>query len=657
MISLFGSSLISLALFLTIASLGFNLWYLKSKDFRFFNVGRNAMISSCILILLSGFTLVYALFQSDLSLTYVNKYSSIYTPTIYKISGFWAGMEGSLLFWTFILAIYTLVVLYQNRAKFITLMPWVTIVISMVLTFFLFICLAFENPFTPVDGPIKMGAGLNPLLQHWAMLLHPPMLYLGFIGFTIPYAYAVAAMATQQLDASWIRLTRRWSLFTWLLLSVAIVMGGKWAYMELGWGGYWAWDPVENASLFPWLTGTAFIHSVIIQEKKNMLVRWNMILIMVTFTLTIFGTYLTRSGIVSSVHAFAATDLSIWFFGFVVFLVVLNIALLVYRHKDLNSQNQLDSFASREAGFVFNNMIFVAMMLVVLWGTLYPVMTEALRGVQIKLGPTWFNQKIIPFGLVLLALTGIAPLLAWRKTSINSIKRNFLLPICLSTFTGIISFCLGITKVYPLITLILIGFVLATIILEFYRGTRARMRGTNESVLPAFIAIIEKNKSRYGGYIVHIGMLMMFFGFIGKAYDKEADVSLTPENPKTELNEYSFELKNYWKETPETNPGNRQNHHAYIAEIQIEKNGELYTALFPEKRIYTDQDSQPHSEVALKTTLNKDLYLILGSMDLETGMATLKIRINNLVSWVWLGTLVLIIGTIIALIPSRKLNE
>tara|TARA_B100001029_G_C15060453_1_gene457976 strand:- start:1554 stop:3527 length:1974 start_codon:yes stop_codon:yes gene_type:complete len=657
MISLFGSSLISLALFLTFVSLGFNIWYIISKDFRFFNSGRNAIISSCILVILSGLTLVYALFHSDLSLIYVNKYSSIYTPTIFKISGFWAGMEGSLLFWTFILAIYTLIVLYQNRIKFITLMPWVTIVISIILIFFLFICLAFENPFTPVDGPIKMGSGLNPLLQHWAMLLHPPMLYLGFIGFTIPYAYAIAAMATQQLDTSWIRLTRRWSLFTWLLLSVAVVMGGKWAYMELGWGGYWAWDPVENASLFPWLTGTAFIHSIIIQEKKNMLVRWNMILIMVTFTLTIFGTYLTRSGIVSSVHAFAATDLGIWFFGFVVFLVILNIILLIVRHKDLNSQNQLDSFASREAGFVFNNMIFVAMMLVVLWGTLYPVMTEALRGVQIKLGPTWFNQKIIPFGFVLLVLMGIAPLLAWRKTSINSIKRNFLLPVCLSTFSGIIFYYFGITKIYPLITLILIIFVFITIIFEFYRGTRARKRGSNESWLLALRMIIEKNKSRYGGYIVHIGILMMFFGFIGKAYDKEADVSLTPENPKTELNEYSFELKNYWKETPKTNPNTRQNHHAYIAEIKIEKDDKYYTSLFPEKRIYTDQNSQPHSEVALNTTLNKDLYLILGSMDLDTGLATLKIRINHLVSWVWLGTLVLIIGTIIALIPSKKINE
>ncbi len=657
MISIFGSSLISLALLLTITSLGLNLWYLRSKDSRIYFAGRNAMISACLLTFSAGGTLVYALYNSDLSLTYVNKYSSIFTPTIYKISGFWAGMEGSLLFWVFILSIYAIIVLYQNRNKYGSLMPWVTIVIAIVMSFFLFICLAFENPFAPVDGPIKMGSGLNPLLQHWAMLLHPPMLYLGFIGFTIPYAYAIAAMATQQLDASWIRLTRRWSLFTWMLLSIAVVMGGKWAYMELGWGGYWAWDPVENASLFPWLTGTAYIHSVIIQEKKNMLVRWNMILIMLTFTLTIFGTYLTRSGIVSSIHAFAATDLSIWFFGFVMFLVSLNIGLLIYRHKDLNSQNQLDSFASREAGFVFNNMIFVAMMLVVLWGTLYPVMTEALRGVQIRLGPTWFNQKLIPFGLVLLALTGIAPLLAWRKTSINSIKRNFSLPIILSFITGIITFSLGIRKVYPLITIILIGFVLSTILLEFYRGTKARMKSSGENIFNAFISIMDKNRSRYGGYIVHIGILMMFLGFTGKAFDQEADVSLSPEKNKVELAEYTFELKEYWQESPSSHPKKRQNHNAEITSIDIYKNGAFYTNLKPERRIYIDQNSQPHSEVALKTTLNKDIYIILGSLDLKTGMATLKIRLNNLVSWVWLGTLVLIFGTLIPLLPNRKLNE
>ena len=657
MISVFGSSLISLALFLSITSFCFNVWYLKSHDIKLYVSGRNSMIASCFLVIISGFTLVFALFRSDLSLAYVNKYSSIFTPTIYKISGFWAGMEGSLLFWTFILAIYTLIVLYQNRAKYISLMPWVTITISIILSFFLLICVAFENPFTPVDEPIKMGSGLNPLLQHWAMLLHPPMLYLGFIGFTIPYAYAIAAMATQQLDASWIRLTRKWSLFTWLLLSVAIVMGGKWAYMELGWGGYWAWDPVENASLFPWLTGTAYIHSVMIQEKKNMLIRWNMILIMVTFTLTIFGTYLTRSGIVSSVHAFAATDLGIWFFGFVVFLVLLNVILLIIRHKDLTSQNQLDSFASREAGFVFNNMIFVAMMLVVLWGTLYPVMTEAIRGFQVKLGPTWFNEKTIPFGLVLLGLMGIAPLLAWRKTSLSSIKRNFLLPTIISLFAGLILFAFGINKLYPLVTLILIVFVFLTIYLELYRGTRVRIKNRDENWVEALSTIISNNKSRYGGYIVHIGILMMFFGFVGKAYDKEADVSLNPESPKTMLNEYTFELKNYWKETPQTNPSTRKNHHAFIAEIEIDRNNEYFTSLFPEKRIYTDQNSQPHSEVALKTTLNKDLYLILGSLDLESGIATLKIRINNLVSWVWIGTLLLIIGTVVAIIPSKKVNE
>lgn len=654
MISLLGSSLILLALVFCLTGLGLNALYLYNRHTPFYIAGRRAMTSASCLVLTAGITLLYALITSNFSLEYVSRYSSAATPLVFKISGFWAGMEGSLLFWVFILSLYTLLVLYQNRKKYTHLMPWVLMVIAMVQGFFLLICCFFENPFQPVDATLTGTSGMNPLLQHWAMLIHPPMLYMGFIGFTVPYAYAVAAMATQKLDASWIRLTRKWTLTAWLILSAAVVMGGKWAYMELGWGGYWAWDPVENASFLPWLTGTAYIHSVLIQEKKNMLKRWNMILIMLTFTLTIFGTYLTRSGIISSVHAFAATELGIWFLGFVIFLVILNISLLVYRRKDLSSQNQLDSFASREAGFVFNNLIFIAMMLVVLWGTMYPLITEALRGVQLKLGPTWFNLKIIPFGLVLLALTGIAPLLAWRKTSLKSIRKNLLLPLLLGLIGACIGFVLGIRQMYPLISSGLIGFVFGTIILEFYRGIHARRRTMSESAWTAFITMISKNRSRYGGYIVHLGILMIFIGFTGKVFDKEADVSLSPLENTTQLEEYTFILKDYWSETSDTHPVKRSNHDAKIVSLDIFKKGEYHTTMAPEKRIYTDQNSQPHSEVALKTSLNKDLYIILGSLDMKTGMATLKIRVNHMVTWVWLGTLVLVLGSLIALNPFEK---
>ncbi len=387
-----------------------------------------------------------------------------------------------------------------------------------------------------------------------------------------------------------------------------------------------------------------------------MLKRWNMILIMLTFTLTIFGTYLTRSGIVSSVHAFAATDLGIWFFGFVVFLVILNIVLLMYRKEDLSSQNQLDSFASREAGFVFNNLIFIAMMLVVLWGTMYPLITEALRGEQFKLGPTWFNLKIIPFGLVLLALTGIAPLLAWRKTSIKSIKKNLAFPVILGLISTLFAFLLGIRQIYPMISSGLIGFVFGTIVLEFYRGIRARQKAQSESVWIALTTMIKKNRSRYGGYIVHIGILIICIGFTGKVFDKEADVSLSPAQNQTQLAEYTFIQKEFWAETAQSHPEKRSNHDALIVSLEVLKNGEYFTTMAPERRIYTDQNSQPHSEVALKTTLNKDLYIILGNLDMDTGMATLKIRVNHMVTWVWLGTVILVIGSLIALNPfGRKL--
>ncbi len=491
--------------------------------------------------------------------------------------------------------------------------------------------------------------GLNPLLQLPIILILPPLLYRGFLGFSVPFAFGMAAMMTRQLDSVWIRTTRRWTLVTWLFLSVAVILGGRWAYVELGWGGYWAWDPVENASLLPWLTGTAYLHSVLIQEKKNMLRIWNMVLIMITFTLTIFGTYLTRSGIVSSVHAFAATDLGIWFFGFVVLILAVNIGMLYIRRNDLASVNKLESFASRESGFLFNNMLFIAMMLTVLWGTMYPVFSEALTGVKITVGSPYFNKIMIPLGLLLLALTGVGPLLAWRKTSHKSLVRNFLLPAVIALVaTAVIGTLLQIKLIYPLVSILLIVFVAYIIVKEFYQGTRARMRIANENAVKAFFALLERNRSRYGGYIVHIGIILMFVGFTGKAYDLEADVSMNPGDIRT-LDKYEVEYTDFWMETPQTHPRIRSNHAAKILNLDIKKNGKFFTNLIVEKRFYTDQNNQPSSEVSLKATLQEDFYVVLGSLDMNTGNAVMKMRINPLVSWVWIGTLVLILGTLVSL--------
>ncbi len=649
MYALLGNTLLTLGLVFNLFGLIAIAISIKKRDDRFLLSGRNSLVFSSLMVILSTCILVFELMRGNFLLQYVARYTSEHTPMLFKFSALWAGMEGSLLFWLAILSMYVIFVIIQNLHRHRHLMPWTLIVLGIIQLFFLILTDFFENPFIPIPGGmIVNGSGLNPLLQHWAMLLHPPMLYLGFIGFSVPFAFAMAAIITKNLDSVWIQTTRRWTLVTWILLTLSIIMGGKWAYVELGWGGYWAWDPVENASLLPWLTGTAYLHSVLIQQKKNMLRLWNMVLIMLTFTLTIFGTYLTRSGIVSSVHAFAATDLGIWFFGFIIIIIVVNIYLLIIRREELKTVNKLESFVSRESGFLFNNMLFIAMMLTVFWGTMYPIFSEAVTGFKITVGSPYFNRIMIPLGLLLLLLTGLGPLLAWRKTSPRSLKKNFLTPTAAAILgAAIIGVTLNIKLIYPLVSIALIVFVLATIVMEFYRGTRARMRITGKGAISSFLTMIDKNRSRYGGYIVHLGVIMMFAGFTGKAFDKEADVSMMPGDVTT-LGKYEITYQKYWMETPDSNPKERSDHVAKIVSLDIRKEGQPYTTLKPEKRFYTDQDNQPHSEVAVKTALNEDLYVVLGDVDMNTGRATMKVRVNPMVTWVWLGTFVLLIGTLVS---------
>jgi len=645
-----GNSLLQLALAFNVFSLCAMAFYLQNSDHRLAQASWRAQAAASLFILVSTLALLHELLVSNFTLQYVARYSSAETPFIYKFGGLWAGMEGSLLFWLAVQSAFILLVIVQNRYRNRQLFPWVVITLGVIQLFFLVMSNFFENPFAPMpSGAISNGMGLNPLLQHPAMLAHPPMLYIGFIGFSIPFAFAVAAMMTRQLDSIWIRTTRRWTLTSWLFLTISIIMGAKWAYVELGWGGYWAWDPVENASLMPWLTGTAYLHSILIQEKKNMLRIWNMVLIMLTFTLTIFGTYITRSGVVSSIHAFAATKLGVWFFMFILFIIVFNTVMLFIRRHDLASQNRLESFVSRESGFMFNNMLFVAMMLTVLWGTMYPLISEGITGVQITVGSPYFNTVMIPLGLLILALTGIGPLLAWRRTTTRSLIRNFMLPLLLATAATILG-AVGfhILLIYPLMTIFLVTFVAATIFIELLRGIQARRRLTGQNAFHALFGLVHRNRSRYGGYVVHLGILMMFIGFAGKAYDKEADIAMNLGDIKT-FGIYDMAYTEYWMETANTHPVERPNHAAKIARLEVKKNGQAFTDLNVEKRFYTDQNNQPQSEVAVKSTLWEDFYVVMGALDMETGRATLKVRINPLVSWVWLGTFVLLIGTLISL--------
>jgi cytochrome c-type biogenesis protein CcmF len=653
MIPVIGGLALNLALGLSIITIILLSFHLRTGDNRLYLSGQRAALAVSLVSFFATFVLAQLLLSSNFDVDYVAHYTSLETPTIYKLTALWAGQAGSLLFWLFILSIYGVVAILQNRRTQQKLMPWIMIVIATVQLFFLILVNFVSNPFVPTDADFILanGLGLNPLLQNATMVIHPPLLYLGYVGFTIPFAFSIAAMAQQQMNALWMKTIRIWILFVWLMLGIGIILGGWWAYQELGWGGYWAWDPVENASFMPWLTGTALLHSIMIQEKRNMLKVWNMTLIIITFTLCIFGTFLTRSGVMSSVHSFSESSVGPIFLGFVFLILIVSFSLLFYRRAFLYSEKRIESFSSRESGFLFNNVIFVVMCFAVFWGTLFPVISEAVRGTKITVGAPFFNQINIPIGLVLLLLTGIGPLLVWRRTSKQSAIRNFTIPVTVGLVTALILFLLKM-RGYVLISFALSSFVLTTIIIEFAKGIRSRMRSQHENMLIAFWRLMRKNRSRYGGYIVHIGIVLMFVGFTGHAFDSEKEFGLKV-GEKEHLNNYQFELLRISEQE-------RPNHYAWIADLKLQDSeGKTITILQPEKRIYffrsPDPDRrQPHSELDIYNFLNSDIYSIFNGIDTDKGVAYFKIMINPLVSWVWIGGYIFVLGTLISLYPSRK---
>ncbi len=653
MIPVIGGLALNLALGLAIITIIFHLLYLRSGDGRLFLSGQRAALGVSLLSFFATLILVQLLMTSNFDVDYVAHYTSQETPLIYKFTALWAGQSGSLLFWLFILSIYSIIAILQNQRSHLKLMPWVMMVLVTVQLFFLILVNFITNPFAPTEADFVVvnGLGLNPLLQNATMAIHPPMLYLGYVGFTVPFAFSVAAMAQREMNALWMRTVRQWLLFVWLMLSIGVMLGGWWAYQELGWGGYWAWDPVENASFMPWLAGTALLHSVMIQEKKDMLKVWNMVLIIITFTLCIFGTFLTRSGVMSSVHSFTASSLGPIFLGFVFFILVVSFGLMSQRMQLLRSKKRIESFSSRESGFLFNNVVFIVMCFAVLWGTLFPVISEAVRGTKITVGAPFFNQINIPIGLVLLCLTGIGPLLVWRKTSKQSFIRNFTTPVIAGLVMALVLYIINI-RGYVLISFSLSVFVLTTISLEFARGIRSRITVHKENPVTAFWRLLRKNRSRYGGYIVHVGIVFMFIGFTGHAFDSEKEFGLKKDETN-HLSGYTFVLQNIREEE-------RPNHYAWIADLHVsDASGKEIVMLHPEKRIYfhlnpDPERRQPHSELDIYSTMKQDIYSIFNSVDIENGVAYLKIMINPLVNWVWFGSFIFVLGTLVALWPPKK---
>ena len=595
-------------------------------------------------VVLASFCLVIFLAVSDFRLEYVADYTSSTLPLFYKISAFWAGQKGSLLFWSLLLTAFSSLVIHQNRKRNRDLLPYLIAILLSINLFFLILILFVSSPFETLPVPMREGRGLNPLLQNPGMVFHPPTLYIGFVGFAIPFAFAMAAIIKRRRDNDWIRSTRRWTLFAWVFLTLGNLLGAQWAYVELGWGGYWAWDPVENAALMPWLTGTAFLHSVMIQEKKNMLRVWNVVLIIITFLLTIFGTFLTRSGVISSVHAFAQSGIGPFFMVFMAIIAVFSLGLLFKRLDLLRSRNQFDSFLSRESMFLFNNLILIGGAFAVLWGTIFPMISEAARGTQITVGPPFFNKIMTPIGIVLLLLIGIGPLIAWRRASLSNLRKNFLAPIILALCSGVVFYSVfGVHWYYPLLSLTIVVFVVVTIIIEFYRGTIARRKSTGENVFHAFFSLVWKGKSRYGGYIVHLGIVFIYIWVTGSAFNVEAEKSMSPGDV--------LEIENYTLRYDGLKNQADQHKTSVTATLQLHKSDEFIAFLKPQKNFYRHPE-QPTTEVAIHSTPIEDLYVIFAGFDGDMG--TFRVLINPLVMWLWIGGWVMVVGTVIAIWPDRR---
>ncbi len=603
----------------------------------------NGVIAVFGFLTLASLAMIYALVSRDFHIEYVAKYTNRTLPLIYTVTAFYAGQEGSLLLWAWLLSLFSCIVIWQNREKNRNLLPHVTLVLMAITFFFLLLLVSVTNPFKRLPTAPPDGQGLNPLLQNPGMIFHPTTLFLGYVGFAVPYAFAMAALVTGQLGEVWIKTTRRWTLISWFFLTIGNLFGAQWAYVELGWGGYWAWDPVENASFMPWLVATAYLHSVMIQEKRGMLKVWNLVLITFTFLLTIFGTFITRSGIISSVHTFGQSSIGWIFLVFLGVVILVSFNLLMNRLPQLQSRNELDSLLSRESSFLYNNLMLVGIAFAILWGTIFPIISEAIRGVKITVGPPFFNKVNTPIGLALLGLTGLCPLIAWRRTSAENLRRNFFLPLLIAIVGGVVLYISGIRQLYPFLSFTICIFVITTIFLEFYRGTRARKEMTRGSLPGALWALLNRNKRRYGGYIVHLGIVLVFIGITGEAFKRENQITANKGD--------SFKVKNYTLRYDSLSRYSTANKEVVAATLSVFNTGKKVALLIPEKNLHRGHD-QPTTEVAIHSTFKEDLYVILAGYEGE--IATFKVLVNPLVVWIWIGGGVMALGTIVALFPDRR---
>jgi len=621
---------------------------------RLADTARRAGIAGFAAITAAAFALVWSVFANDFSITYIMEHSNRALPAAYKFSALWSGQEGSLVLWAWLLGAYGFVLRLRHKTD-VKLYAYAGAILAGIQVFFLAVLNFAAPPFALLKGAIpEDGNGLNPLLQYPEMVIHPPLLYLGYVGFSVPFAFALGALMMRYPGEKWIKITRTWTMVTWLFLTAGVFLGMHWAYAVLGWGGYWGWDPVENASLMPWLTGTAFLHSVMMQEKKGMMKSWNVWLIFSTFLLTLLGTMLTRGGLVSSVHAFAESSIGYWFMVFMVIVLAVCIFTYILQRSHLESEQRVESLVSRESSFLFNNLVLLAACFVILWGTLYPILSEYIEGAKVTVDAAWYNRVAVPIGLFLLFLAGVGPLLPWRSTSFKSIRRNFVLPVIALWVAVAVCLIAGVRPwhdgaldrghFYALVAFALAAGVLTAILSEFARGAGVIAKQSGRNYFVSMVLLVRRNTRRYGGYFVHVGVVIVIVGLAGSAFNRSEEKELAL-NDKLAIGPYTLECVGFTQDS-------NANYNSEYALLDVSKGGKKQFQMTPEKRIYL-ASGQPQTMVAIHSVPGWDLYVVYEGANPDTNQPIIKAFLNPLVSWIWAGVLLMVFGTLVALTPRQ----
>lgn len=642
-----GQGILTLALALAVLGVGLNVAGERKRIPELSLSGLRALVGVTVLLALASSVLLIAFIGNDFSLAYVSGRSSTDMPFRYVLTAFYGGQAGSLLLWSFVAGVLSSIAFYRNRARFPRLVPYAAATSLAVLSFLIFMLVFVSTPFAVNHVTPSEGRGLNPLLRDPGMLIHPPLLLSGFASFTVPFAIVVAALVTGRMGREWLKFIRNWAMISWGILSAGIFLGGWWAYHVLGWGGYWAWDPVENVSILPWFTVTAFIHSIIVQERRGILRVWNVGLILASFVLSIMGTFIVRSGLISSVHAFALSDIGPYFLGFFIVTMIVSIGLIIYRLPLMRATGGIESAASREAGFLLNNLLFVAIAFATLWGTLYPLVTEAVRGTAITVGIPFYNQVNGPMLLILLILMGIGPLFAWRTTARDALLRAVGAPLAISLVAiGAMLFLFG----QPMAALGIGAsiFAVGAVVVEYYRGVRLRQKNAGDSVPVAIFRLARRDPRRYGGYIVHLGVALIAIGIIGSwFFQTERQVIVSPGE--------TIEIAEYEVTYDGISTSQSSDHAVVTANVTVARDGNTDARMEAHRYFYRGFEDQPTTRVAVTTVGFDDVYVMLLEWT-DDERANLRIFVNPLVSWIWAGGALYLFGMIVLAWPAPAIQ-